>query len=115
MWEARTSLGELSRESQLTRPTEPKSRTPPVPVRRELAQEVGFGCPVEGCGSPYLTWHHFDPPWSERQHHEAAGMVALCRAHHDAADAGAYTKRDFYEMKAHGRDRTQALTGDFQW
>lgn len=25
-----------------------------------LRREVGFGCPV--CRSPFLTWHHFDPP-----------------------------------------------------
>jgi hypothetical protein len=90
-------------------------RTPPKDVRKALAQEVGFGCPVEGCGSPYLTWHHFDPPWKESQHHDVAGMVALCREHHDAADTGAYTQDDFREMKARGRDRTLALSGDFQW
>jgi hypothetical protein len=91
------------------------NRTPPKAVRVALAQEVGFGCPVEGCGSPYLTWHHFDPPWSERQHQDPPGMVALCREHHDAADAGAYTRDDFREMKVRGRDRTQALSGRFEW
>lgn len=91
------------------------NRTPPKAVRRALAEEVGFGCPVEGCGSPYLTWHHFDPPWNEREHHDVAGMVALCREHHDAADVGAYTKDDFREMKSRGRDRTEALSGQFQW
>src|SRR5215211_1730983 len=91
----------------------PMHRSPPKHVRRALAREVGFGCPVANCGSPYLTWHHFDPPWSERQHHDPAGMVALCREHHDAADAGAYSEHDFREMKA--RDRAQALRGRFEW
>jgi hypothetical protein len=59
-------------------------------IRMALAEEVGFGCPVEGCGSPYLSWHHFDPPWSERQQHEPQGMIALCRTHHDMADVGTF-------------------------
>jgi hypothetical protein len=37
-------------------------RRPPMDVIRLLRSEVGFCCPVEGCGNPYLTWHHFDPP-----------------------------------------------------
>jgi hypothetical protein len=91
------------------------NRTPRKSVRQELAAEVGFGCPAPGCGSPLLTWHHFDPPWTERQHHEPAGMIALCREHHDAADAGAYTVDDLRAMKADGRDRNQSLEASFEW
>lgn len=90
-------------------------REPPAAVRRELAAEVGFGCPVEGCGSPYLTWHHFDPPWNERQHHEPTGMIALCREHHGKADVGAFTAEQFRELKRVGRDRAQLLQGRFDW
>src|SRR5215211_7582447 len=75
------------------------NRTPPIEVRRELRREVGFGCPVDGCGSPYLTWHHFDPPWKERQHHDVVGMVALCREHHDKADVGAFTRQQLRQLK----------------
>jgi hypothetical protein len=56
------------------------SRTPPIAVRRKLRQEVGFACPVPDCGSPYLTWHHFDPPWHVTPQHEPAGMIALCKS-----------------------------------
>lgn len=91
------------------------NRTPPKRVRQELAREVGFGCPAEGCGSPYLTRHHFDPPWSERQHHDPAGMIALCREHHDAADAQAYEADELRLMKRIGRDRNQALEARFEW
>jgi hypothetical protein len=42
-------------------------------------------------------------------------MIALCRRHHDAADGGAYTIDDFREMKARGRDRSEALSGRFDW
>jgi hypothetical protein len=91
------------------------NRTPPVAVREELRKEVGFGCPVEGCGNPYLTWHHFDPPWSVREHHEPGGMLALCRQHHDAADAGAYTVEQLHALKARGRDQSVALVGRFEW
>lgn len=90
-------------------------REPPVSVRRQLAEEVGFGCPVDGCGSPYLTWHHFDPAWATRQHHNPAGMVALCRDHHPEADAGAFTVQQLLKFKQVGRDRSRALGARFNW
>jgi hypothetical protein len=93
----------------------PVTRTPPKAIWMALAEEVGFGCPVEGCGIPYLTWHHFDPPWKERQHHDPRGMIALCEPHHSAADVGAYTSEQLREMKAQGRDRARALEGRFEW
>lgn len=75
------------------------TRTPPADVRRALRAEVNFGCPVPGCGVPFLTWHHFDPPWSVREHHELAGMIALCRNHASAADGGTYSKAELRVMK----------------
>jgi hypothetical protein len=78
---------------------EPSSRTPPADVRRLLREEVAFGCPVRDCGSPYLTWHHFDPPWSVREHHDPAGMVALCLDHHKEADVGTFTAEQLRELK----------------
>lgn len=88
-------------------------RTPPPEVRRTLAREVKFGCPVEGCGSLYLTWHHFDPPYRVREHHDPAGMIALCREHHDKADAGAFTPEQLRGLKKAGR--TGALHARFDW
>ena len=75
------------------------SRIPPSSDRKSLREEVGFGCPVQGCGSPYLSWHHFDPPWKERKHHKVDGMIALCLQHHREADVGTYTKEQLHEMK----------------
>jgi hypothetical protein len=91
------------------------SREPPTAIRRQLRKEVGFGCPVPGCGSPYLTWHHFDPPWHERHHHEAAGMVALCRDHHPEADAGAFTVDQLREFKRRGRDSGTPVSAQINW
>lgn len=91
------------------------SREPPAAIKRELRQEVGFGCPVHGCGSPYLTWHHFDPPWRERQHHDVAGMIALCRGHHPEADAGAFTVDQLREFKRRGRDREAPVGARINW
>lgn len=93
----------------------PTSRYPPAHLRRALAEEVGFGCPVENCGSPYLMWHHFDPPWAERHHHDPAGMVALCRDHHPEADAGVFTPDQLREFKRVGRDRNRPLGAQFNW
>ena len=51
-----------------------------------LRREVGFGCPIPGCRSPFLTWHHFDPPWHIEEHWRPEGMIALCLEHHPNAD-----------------------------
>jgi hypothetical protein len=88
------------------------NRTPPLEVRQELRREVGFGCPVDGCGNPYLYWHHFDPSWSERQHHEPKGMIALCSEHHAKADAGAYTTEQLRALKG---NTPREPAGRFDW
>src|SRR3989442_14566184 len=90
-------------------------RTPPLAVRRQLRQEIGFGCPVPGCGSPYLKWHHFDPSWREREHHDPQGMIALCAQHHDKADVGAFTKEQLHQFKREGRSRATEVRGRFDW
>lgn len=89
------------------------NRTPPQPIRRALRAEVGFGCPIGECANPYLEWHHFDPPWREREHHDPAGMVALCAEHHAKADAGAFTPEQLRGYKSSAR-RTP-VQGRFDW
>jgi hypothetical protein len=91
------------------------NREPPAAIRTALAEEAGFGCPVDGCGSPYLTWHHFDPPWSVREHHEPGGMIALCRDHHPEANAGAFSNDDLHELKRTGREKARLLGARFNW
>lgn len=83
-------------------------RTPPARVRAALRKEVGFGCPVPGCRSPFLEYHHFDPEWHVEQHHRPVGIIPLCPTHH--AQAAAFTveqlrefKRVAYEHPAKGR------------
>lgn len=77
----------------------PLDRKPPAAVRRQLRCEVGFGCPVPGCGKPFLEWHHFDPPWHEREHHDPTGMIALCGEHHKTADRGVFSKGELNAWK----------------
>jgi hypothetical protein len=93
------------------------SRTPPIGIRRKLRKEVGFGCPVEGCGSPYLSWHHFDPPWNTHPHHNLEGMVALCLQHHKEADHGAFTIQQLRNMKEHPylKELGKFPKGRFNW
>jgi hypothetical protein len=76
---------------------------------------VGFGCPVEGCANPFLEWHHFDPPWSEEEHHRSIGMIALCAEHHAKADAGAFTKGQLEELKRKAAANAQAVSARFDW
>ena len=65
------------------------SRRPPADVLRQLREEVNYSCPI--CGSPFLSWHHFDPPYHTTQHHNPDGMIALCPLHHKMADSGMYS------------------------
>jgi hypothetical protein len=87
----------------------------PDKVRKALREEVGFGCPVEDCGSPYLTYHHFDPPRREREHNDIPGMIALCREHHDHAEGGAFDKDQLRALKREGAERNRRITGRFSW
>jgi hypothetical protein len=90
------------------------TRTPPAEVVRTLRAEVGFGCPVPGCGNPYLEFHHFDPPFSVEAHHRSEGMIALCAQHHRKADAGAFTADQLREYKGN-RANAVLLKGSFDW
>ena len=89
-------------------------RTPPENIQRELRREVGYGCPVDGCRQPFLTWHHFDPPWAFRPHHDQQGMIALCRQHHDFADAGGFSNDELRSLKT--RDYSaDSVKANFPW
>lgn len=90
-------------------------RKPPAGVRKALRKEIGFGCPVEGCGSPYLEWHHFDPPWHIENHHQPEGMIALCRLHHIQADNGAFTSDQLRAFKERSRENWKLNSGKFNW
>ncbi|WP_271911576.1 hypothetical protein [Vreelandella alkaliphila] len=91
------------------------NRNPPTEVKRTLREEVGFGCPVSGCGLPYLEWHHFDPPWHVTNHHNPEGMIALCRTHHIQADHGAFSVEQLHELKQSGKDNWRQVSGKFNW
>lgn len=76
------------------------SRDIPNEVIKQLCAEVNYGCPVPRCGSPFLTWHHFDPPYHVQPHHNPSGMIALCLGHHKMADAGVYSKAQLLTYKS---------------
>lgn len=82
----------------------------PPAVKRELRREVGFGCPI--CRSPFLTWHHFDPPYHVEAHNKPEGMIALCREHHDEADQGHYSPAELLALKKSHRS-SEDVTGNF--
>jgi hypothetical protein len=85
------------------------TRTPPANVIEQLREEVDFGCPI--CRSPLLTFHHFDPTWAVENHHRPAGMIALCKPHHDTADRGDFSRGELLAWKtstaARGPVKTQ--------
>lgn len=92
----------------------PMRKSIPNSVKKTLRTEVGFGCPVKGCGNPYLEYHHFDPPISIKPHNNPEGMIALCAHHHKKADGGAYTVEQLHALK---RDKTNAdlVRGNLDW
>ncbi|MFW9997660.1 MAG: HNH endonuclease [Candidatus Odinarchaeota archaeon] len=89
------------------------SRRPPAEVRKILREEVGFGCPVKNCGCPYLEYHHFDPPWHEKQHHDPKGMIALCVTHHKMADSFTFGNKQLRHFKQNPYRNT--VRGRFEW
>ncbi|MFS2088307.1 hypothetical protein [Paenarthrobacter nicotinovorans] len=95
------------------------TRKIPSKVLDILREEVGFHCPIDVdgdvCGSPYLTWHHFDPPFRVEKHHRPEGMIALCREHADKADNGSYTDDQLRRYKAEGKGRGLSVSGRFDW
>ncbi|MGQ0564180.1 MAG: HNH endonuclease signature motif containing protein [Gemmobacter sp.] len=66
----------------------------PLPVRRQLRQEVAFGCPI--CGNPILDYHHIIPI-SELEHNDPDHMVALCPTHH--RESGKLRREKAYKLK----------------
>ena len=75
-----------------------------------------FGCPIEDCGSPYLSYHHFDPPWHIENHHRPEGMIALCLEHHKQADYGAFTDDQLKELKKNPfLSSSDSVNGQINW
>jgi hypothetical protein len=104
-------------ESSLDKKTQAQRRYIPEEVRKKLREEVAFGCPIKNCGSPYLSYHHFDPPYHIEKHHRPEGMIALCLHHHKAADNGAYKVSQLKNIKKYPYLRTvkQKPKGRFEW
>lgn len=86
----------------------------PNEVKKTLRTEVGFGCPVKGCGNPYLEYHHFDPPVSVTPHNNPEGMIALCAEHHKKADGGAYTVQQLHTLK-NDKANADLVKGNLDW
>jgi hypothetical protein len=86
-------------------------RDPPAEVRRVLRQEIGFGCHVPTCRSPFLEYHHFDPEWHVEHHHRPEGLIPLCPSHH--AQAGAFTVEQLRAFKRAAYDNP--VKGRFEW
>lgn len=86
----------------------------PSEVKKELRSEVGFGCPVKGCGNPYLEYHHFDPPVNIKPHNDPKGMIALCAHHHKKADGGAYTVEQLHALK-NDKANASLVKGNLDW
>ncbi|WP_379159404.1 HNH endonuclease signature motif containing protein [Paenibacillus sp. sgz5001063] len=93
-----------------------ESRIPPTEIRRELRKEIDFGCPIQGCGSPFLEYHHFNPPWHEGHTHNLEGMIALCPSHHIMADRGTWTIKELELLKKQkANNKVNPVRGKLYW
>jgi hypothetical protein len=89
----------------------PRKRIPPPSdVLRQLRKEVGMGCPI--CRKPFLTWHHFDPPYHVEEHNRPDGMIALCLEHAAEADQGNYSTNELRKLKS-THTASQDVMGSF--
>lgn len=62
------------------------ARDIPLPIRRSLRQEAGFGCCF--CGHPFIEYHHI-VDFAVRPTHVIADMMAVCPIHHHQCTVGA--------------------------
>lgn len=67
------------------------SRDIPLPVRRRLRQEAGFGCCL--CGNPIIEYHHIRPI-GRHQVHDPDHMMTLCPLHHHEATVGGLAEEE---------------------
>ena len=86
----------------------------PSETLRVLRKEAGFVCANPACSSPYLEFHHFDPPFALHPHHNPDGMIALCTGCHRRADAGAFSHDELRQWKSSCRKPT-SVTGHFDF
>ena len=67
------------------------TRDIPLPVKRQLRQESGFGCCL--CGNPIIEYHHIQP-FGRQQTHDPVHMMTLCPLHHHEATVGGLTEEE---------------------
>lgn len=91
------------------------NRKPSKMVKKILRKENGYKCCYPDCRNPYLEYHHFDPPWHVKNHHNPNGMIALCPTHHRKADAEIFTRDQLMEMKKNAKLDFKNIQGDFEW
>ena len=73
----------------------------PLPTKRQLRQESGFGCC--NCGHPFIEYHHIIP-WAEEQHFRAEDMMTLCKNCHDLCTTQALTENQQRALKSKPRN-----------
>jgi hypothetical protein len=70
----------------------------PLPLKRALRQEAGFGCCF--CGNPILQYHHIIQ-YAESSQHLQEHMMVVCPNHHHEITVGGITEVEQRTAKAH--------------
>lgn len=89
-------------------------RNPPH-IKKAIRECDGFVCAHPDCFSPYLTYHHFDPPWHVKNHNNPNGIIALCGTHHNLADGGTFTNTQLRDFKDKSSKNYLSVKEKIQW
>lgn len=89
-------------------------RNPPE-VKKVIRKEDGFVCAHPNCDIPYLEYHHFDPPWSIKNHNDPTGIIALCPMHHRQADGGMFSLEQLRDWKASTSKKFGTVKSSLEW
>lgn len=68
----------------------------PLPIKRALRQEAGFGCCF--CGNPILQYHHIRQ-YADSPHHIPEEMMVVCPNHHHEITVGGITEAEQRKAK----------------
>ena len=73
------------------------SRNIPIPIKRSIRQDCGFGCVL--CGNAIFQYEHIDPEFADAIEHDPEKIALLCGSCHDKVTRGIWSKQKVKEAR----------------
>jgi len=73
------------------------SRNIPIPIKRSIRQDCGFGCVL--CGNAIFQYEHIDPEFADSKEHDPEKIALLCGSCHDKVTRGIWSKQMVKEAR----------------